>query len=117
MISPNQNYINQGYASNIIAISGGLDGAKNYPVAGGYTAMMIDEENKMFFIKTNDASGIPKPIRQFKYEEITPKNPGEFDPSQFVTKDDFNTLLVEIKKLQNGQYNKRRNDNGHNETV
>ena len=106
----------QGYAAtNIIQIHGGRDGAINYPIQIGYTALLIDEESKQFFIKANDVNGVPKPLREFKYEEIT-QNSSKADTSNFVTKDEFNALLNEVKKLQgNGRryngYNKVRRNN------
>lgn len=106
----------QGYAAtNIIQIHGGRDGAINYPIQIGYTALLIDEENKQFFIKANDVNGVPKPLREFKYEEIT-QDSSKADTSNFVTKDEFNALLNEVKKLQgNGRryngYNKVRRNN------
>ena len=112
-----QNPLAQGYAStNMIQIHGGRDGAINYPVQIGYKALLIDEENKMFFIKSNDINGVPSPLREFKYEEITSDSTEKVDSSNFVTKEEFNKLLDEIKKLQNNgghrynNYNKvRRN--------
>lgn len=105
----------QGYAAtNIIQIHGGRDGAINYPVQIGYTALLIDEESKQFFIKANDVNGVPKPLREFKYEEVS-QDQSKADSSNFVTKDEFNALMNEVKKLQNnghryGGYNKvRRN--------
>lgn len=110
-----QNPLAQGYAAtNMIQIHGGRDGAINYPVQIGYTALLIDEENKMFFIKANDVNGTPRPLREFKYEEITSNNTEKADTSNFVTKDEFNNLLNEVKKLQNNgghrynNYNKMR---------
>lgn len=114
-ITQQNNNIMQGYASNAIFIRGGREGAKNYPVAAGYTAFLVDEENKKFFIKTNDTSGIPRQLREFDWEEVTPADLGSFDPSKFATKDDFNVLLEEIKKLQpqreNNYHNKQRRNN------
>ena len=76
---------------------------------------MIDEESKQFFIKANDVNGVPKPLREFKYEEIT-QDSSKANTSDFVTKDEFNALLNEVKKLQgNGRryngYNKVRRNN------
>ena len=110
--------INQGYASNVIRIKGGREGANMYPVAAGYTALLLDEENSMFFIKTNDASGIPRPLREFKYEEVTPADPSSLDFSKCATKEDLNTILNEIKKLQttndnNFKQNRRNNVNAN----
>ncbi len=105
-----QSAMTQGYASNVIPIRGGREGARTYPVAAGYAALLLDEENKMFFLKTNDSSGIPRQLREFKYEEVTPADPATFDPSNFATKEDFNVLLNEIKKM-NSEGRTRRYEN------
>ena len=125
-IAPQQNNFNQGYASNIIRIRGGREVANTYPVAAGYTAWMMDEENQMFFIKTNDASGIPSPLREFKFEEVTPSEQNGVDFSKFVTKDDLNEFADSLAsnifeklqanqepvKHQNNYRPNRRNNNG-----
>ena len=126
MISPNnqtnlQNQNQQGRLSNAFFIHGGRDAAMNYPVAAGYDAFLVDEDLKMFFIKSNNIPGMGMTLREFKYEEVTPKQnivsavPDGFDPSKYVTKDDFNVLLEEVKKLQGGKdkghhYNNIRNN-------
>lgn len=113
-----QSAMTQGYASNVILIRGGREGARTYPVSAGYAAFLLDEENKMFFLKTNDSSGIPRQLREFKYEEVTPADPATFDPSNFATKEDFNVLLNEIKKMNNEgrtrryENSRRRNGDG-----
>lgn len=117
MVSPNnqtnfQNQNQQVRLSNAFFIKGGRDAAMNYPVAAGYDAFLVDEDLKMFFIKSNDMAGRSISLREFKFEEVTPKQtmqevPVGFDPSKYVTKDDFNVLVDEIKKLQNGR------DRGH----
>lgn len=108
-----QTAMTQGYASNVISIKGGRDVAKNYPVAAGYAALLLDEDNKMFFLKINDSSGIPRQLREFKYEEITPADPTAFDPSKFATKEDFNILLSEIRKMSNKEGKPRHYSNEH----
>lgn len=140
MISPNangnqmnlQNNQPQGRLSNAFFIHGGRDAAINYPTAPGYEAFLVDEENKMFFIKKNDPSGMSIPLREFKYEEVTPKQnvasgvPDGFDPSKYATKEDLNVILEEIKNLQGGRnkehtYNRRsrrsRNGRSYDESV
>lgn len=125
MISPN-NQANlqganapQGRLSNAFFIRGGRDAAVNYPVAAGYEAFLVDEENKMFFIKKNSPQG-GFILREFTYEEVTPQQntafgtPDGFDPSKYATKEDLNMILEELKKLQGGrsrghQYNNRSN--------
>lgn len=97
MISPTQSYAAP--TSNAIYIRGGLEGAKNYPVTPGYTAWLIDEENKKFFIKFVNSSGIPT-IKEFKYEEVetpdTQASSGE--SSKYVLKEDFDKLYNKIEK-------------------
>lgn len=126
MISPNnqsslQNGNQMGRLSNAFFIHGGRNTAMEYPVAAGYDAFLVDEENKMFFIKSNDMTGRTINLREFKYSEVTPKqeNQSSFDTSNFATKDDLNLVLEEIRKLQKGRdrehhYNRnnRRNRNG-----
>lgn len=116
MISP-QTTSNFG-TSNIIYIRGGLDGAKNYPVTPGYTAFLLDEENKKFFIKSIGANGVPN-IREFDYEEKNTQmqaSSGD-DSSKYATKEDIEYLKKEIRKLHekrnNYKHNNyRRNGNG-----
>ena len=121
MISPNQANLQgganapQGRLSNAFFIHGGRDAAMNYPVAAGYEAFLVDEEAGMFFIKSNDVTGRVINLREFKFTEVTPKQikEGEADLSKYATKEDFNMVLEEIKKLQ-GQnrghrYNMRNN--------
>ena len=103
----------QGRLSNAFFIHGGRDAAMNYPVAAGYEAFLVDEENKMFFIKKNSPQG-GFTLREFTYEEVTPQQntalgtPDGFDPSKYATKEDLNMILAEIRKLQEGK------DRGHN---
>lgn len=126
MISPNnqatfQNVNQQGRLSNAFFIHGGRETALNYPVAAGYEAFLVDEEIKMFFIKSNEPNGRGFNLREFTYEEITSKSDpvGNFDPSKYATKEDFNALLEEIKKLnirrdRGHKYNNRNNRRSRN---
>lgn len=113
MISPN-NQMNlqnnqQGRLSNAFFIHGGREAAMNYPVAAGYEAFLIDEENKMFFIKTNSPTGQGFNLREFTYEEVTPKQNVSVGNQEYATKEDFNMLLEEIRKLQDKGHHTRRN--------
>ena len=120
MISPNNQNVNQqGRLSNAFFIRGGRDSAMSYPVAAGYEAFLVDEENKMFFIKSNDPSGRGFILREFTYEEITPKQNTAFgtsdglDPSKYATKEDLNAIIEEIRKLQ-GERDRGRNNYRNN---
>ena len=114
MVTPNnqanfQNVNQQGRLSNAFFINGGRNAAIAYPVAAGYEAFLVDEEAKMFFIKKNDGSGRGFNLREFEYEEVTPIpeqpsiSPTNFDPSKYVTKEDFNALLEEVRKISGGR--------------
>ena len=111
MISPNNQVnlqnINQQQVrlSNAYFIHGGRDAAANYPVQPGYEAFMIDEEKKMFFIKTNNPGGQGFVLREFTYEEVTPKQNAPVGSQEYATKEDLNMVLEEIRKL--------REDKGH----
>lgn len=98
--------------SNIIYIRGGLDGAKNYPVTPGYTAWMIDEENKKFFIKSIGANGVPN-IREFDYEEKNSQMQASSsdNSSKYATKEDFEYLKREIRKLHEKRNTYKPNNN------
>ena len=105
-------------SSNIIYIRGGLEGAKNYPVTPGYTAWLIDEENRQFFIKTIGANGVPN-IREFDYNERNPQMPASSEESsKYVSKEEFESFKQEIRKLCSDKRNSykhnnyRRNGNG-----
>lgn len=135
MVSPN-NQMNlqnnqQIRLSNAFFIHGGRDGAMNYPVQVGYEAFLVDEENKMFFIKKNSPNGGGF-LREFTYEEVTPQpniavgTLDGFDPSKYVTKEDFNVLLEEVRSLKDDnrghRYNNRntrrsRNGKSYDESI
>lgn len=123
MISPINQQIRQNRNTNAFFIHGGRESALNYPVMAGYDAFIIDEENKMFYIKTNDMNGQNMSLREFKYEEVTPQEQQPMqDSSKYATKEDLAAIMAEIKKLQNNRgefreyhrnnYNNRRNRDG-----
>jgi len=113
MISPNnqQGNILQTFFVNLNG--GGRSSAINYPIAAGYEVFLLDENSKMFFIKRNN--GIEITLREFKYDEVTPKTPTQNisdnpDLSKYATKEDLNMLVEEIKKLQDRGRNNYRNN-------
>lgn len=59
----------QGAGNNIVWVQG-MAGAKAYPVAPGAAVWMMDSEEKQFYVKSVDGSGIPNPLRVFRYEEM-----------------------------------------------
>lgn len=77
-------------------IQGGSNSAKAYPVMPGKTVLLMDSEESKFFLKTMETNGVPKPLREFKYEEVF--NTGNDIPiakevtPDYVTKEDFNAF-------------------------
>lgn len=101
--------------TNIISIRGGKEGALMYPLQAGYTALLLDEENKMFFIKKSDGTQ----MREFTYEEIQPTPIMSGDASKYATKDDINAIMARLDEIDrsrgnhyNSKFNKPRR-NGH----
>lgn len=81
--------------------------AKSYLVGAGQSAMLMDSDAPVFYIKSADASGMPLPLRVFDYQErvqakadhspLQHSTP-EVDTSLFVTRDEFEKRLAELKK-------------------
>lgn len=81
----------------------GETGAKSYLVAPGQTVMLMDSEDNRFFLKSSDNSGMPLPLRIFRYSEQTageqqktPLNTPDTEAREFVTRDEFEALKAEI---------------------
>lgn len=73
-------------------IQGGEAAAKAFHVDPGKTAMLIDSEpdrrgNSLFFLKTVDVYGRPKPLEAFRYEVFSPE--AEDAAADFVTRKEF----------------------------
>ena len=81
----------------------GIEGAKAYQVPANSNAIMMDSEiDGRFYIKTCDEVGMSK-LRLFKFEEIvdyTPNTNTNLDLSEYVKKDELQTLLTNILKSQ-----------------
>lgn len=93
----------------------GEAGAKAYPVAAGSSMLLMDSETENFYIKSTDSSGMPQPLRKFKYKEILDNQPTELptvaqavDSSQFVTREEFERRISELnrKASRNIEYKK-----------
>ena len=77
-------------AANGIIWVQGMAGAKSYLLAPGQTALLMDSENPVFYIKSADQSGMPT-LRAFDYKERTTEQAApapaqaNVDMSQYVT--------------------------------
>ena len=79
----------------------GASGAKAYNLEPGCSALLMDSEANRFYIKSTDQSGMPLPLRTFRYteeaEEVDSRQSGDgkCNMDQYLTKDDFKRLLEE----------------------
>lgn len=88
----------------------GENAAKAYPIMPGNTGFLFDSEESKFYIKSVNFNGMPNPIRIFKYEEEipAPKDIPVAQETNFVTKEDFDAAISELKSLlEKPKYEKR----------
>jgi len=76
-------------ANNGLVWVQGLEGAKAHMTQPNVPTLLMDSEGERFYIKTTDASGMPLPLRVFRYEEITEGQTVKQDMSAYVTRDEF----------------------------
>lgn len=87
----------QQQSSGIVWVQG-LEGAKAYPVAAGASVMLLDSEESVFYIKATDQSGMPSPLRVFDYTERKEDTQPKVDTSAFITREEFEKRLSELKR-------------------
>jgi hypothetical protein len=100
MFTPNYSYGTQFPAQqqqNTINWVQGEAGAKSFMTAPGQSVLLMDSETNVFYIKSSDASGMPMPLRKFKYEEVTPQKK---ETGNYITREEFEER---IKELMNGK--------------
>ena len=71
-------------------------------VEPGSSDIFLDSEDNLFYIKTSDISGIPLPLRTFKYEEIKTdsekRSVATNDASIFITKEEFEERIKQLEE-------------------
>lgn len=96
----------------------GEAGAKAFPMSAGQSALLMDSENNVFYIKSTDNSGMPLPLRTFDYRERTAQNAPKaaqsmtqatIDTSLFVTRDELEKRLSEIVLKEKSALSDKRN--------
>lgn len=91
----------------------GESAAKSFYVPPGKSVMLMDSEADVFYIKSTDLSGIPLPLRIFKYEEITNRaSEDSVDTSQFVTWEQLEKKLKEFSDRPRNQKQNRQERKG-----
>ena len=88
----------------------GVAGAKAFNLAPNSSALLMDSESDVFYLKSCDASGMPS-LRTFRYSEIVDVTPQEdTSEAKFVTLTEFEKFKTEImntiesKVNDNGKY-------------
>lgn len=102
--------------SNGILWVQGEEGAKAYMVAAGSSAMLMDSDANVFYIKSVDESGVPRPLRIFDYAERTaaqrtPTQPTQQPSVEYVPRAEFDALAARVAELT-AQSIKEETDNG-----
>lgn len=95
--------------SGIIWVQGEA-GAKAFGIAPGATVILMDSETDRFYIKSSDASGIPQPLRVFTYKEETGAQQAPSNPTEYVTREEFERKIAELSR-RNNDY--KKGDNKH----
>lgn len=75
----------------------GQEAAESYPVAIGLTVMLLDYNNGIFWLKSNDGINV-KLVKHVFSIENTPKEQAE-SKDEFVTKKEFNSLCGKVDSL------------------
>ena len=83
----------------------GEAGAKAFPVGAGQSAVLMDTEDTLLYVKTVDQSGMPQPLRTFRLSEITGSNRSSkavAENTETVSREEFEALREEVMRLSKG---------------
>ena len=78
----------------------GVAGARSVPLTAGQKTMLMDSETNVFYVKSADQTGMPLPLRAFRYQEINLETGEVIEParSEYVTHDELKKVLEELKQ-------------------
>lgn len=76
----------------------GEDEVNNYPVAAGFTVMLVDFSHNKFWLKSTAMNGVPQPPRVFTISEIS-QQPAQIQNGSNVTREEFDALNSKLTKL------------------
>ena len=75
----------------------GKEGAKAYQLMPNSNAVLMDSDvDGVFYIKVSDNVGMCT-LRKFKFTEITNEETAPVDVSNYITRDEFNKAIQELK--------------------
>lgn len=96
------------YNEMMFAFVSGLESAKTYQIPYGRSALLMDTDKPMFYVKSTNSTG-QIVLQAYEFKEVKLK---EQTNSEFVTKeqfDDLNTKLDTILKNMKGDQNEQSN--------
>ena len=70
----------------------------------------MDSERDVFYIKTTELSGMPRPLRVFEFKEVTAESlesTSKIGQTSFVTKEEFEKRMNELQELLNSKGGKK----------
>lgn len=106
----------QSNGGTIVGWTQGINGAKAYPLGPNTRAYLFDTEVDKFYTKNTDASGVPQPVREFEYFEVEHHEDESMDPSNYVTKEEFNSMSDKLdyilEQIQNVKPYRKENKHG-----
>lgn len=103
-------YTNQNNSGIIIAQSvQSEEDAKSRYVQPGTSALLMDGDHSVFYIKTVDQSGMPSPLRIFDFTERKPENPMVNDLPEYLSEDSLEKKISAIidKKMSEKKGSKK----------
>lgn len=80
----------------------GKTAAQAYPLMPGTSGIFMDTDASKFYVKTVGFNGVPTPIREFDYQEVTAQ-PATVEVTnlddKYVSKEEFDKVLTKLNDI------------------
>lgn len=102
--APNTPVNAQAQSGNGITWVQGEASAKAFPVGAGQSALLMDSEKSVFYIKSTDQSGMPQPLRIYDYKERNsqPRELPVDNTDEYVSRKEFDEFREDVKRSIKG---------------
>jgi hypothetical protein len=96
---PISNQLQQNNSNSLMTVLvNSEDEVNNYPVAAGFTVMLVDFSHNKFWLKSTAMNGVPQPPRVFTISEIS-QQPAQIQNGSNVTREEFDALNSKLTQL------------------